>query len=242
MYERPLGDREFFFRASGLLYRNNLLMYDQAQTLWNQFTGERVVRRRIDTDMTIDSLPMVATTWAGWLALHPDTTVLDIPTGHFQEYSPGLDYGEYSASPEVLFPLPFGDDRLEDKEWALGLTCGGRTRVYPLRDVLDEVVVNDAVGGLKVVLITDPASNAVRGYRRHERVFRPADVARGSEPSAPAVELLVKDELGQTWRADEDALVNLSNPTERLDRLPGRLAYWFAWYSFYPDLELYGEE
>lgn len=242
MYERPAGNREFLFRASGLLYRNNVLMYDGAQTLWSQFTGERMVRRAIDTDMRIDPLPMVASTWEAWLALHPDTTVLDISTADFREYAPGLVYGEYTASPEVMFPLPFGDERLEDKERAFGLTYGKETRVYRLRDVLDEVVVNDAVGDLKVVLVADPASHAVRAYRRHEHVFRPADVGQRGEPGAPAAEPVVKNELGQTWRADEDALVNLFNLAERLDRLPGRLAYWFAWYSFYPDLELYGED
>ena len=35
---------------------------------------------------------------------------------------------------------------------------------------------------------------------------------------------------GQSWRIEEDALVGPDGA--RLERLPGHIAYWFAWQSF----------
>jgi len=33
---------------------------------------------------------------------------------------------------------------------------------------------------------------------------------------------------------EEDGLVSLSNPEERLSRLPSHVAYWFGWFAFNP--------
>ena len=45
------------------------------------------------------------------------------------------------------------------------------------------------------------------------------------------------DERGRAWGVTEDALV--APDGERLARLGGHLAYWFSWFSFYPQTELY---
>ena len=45
------------------------------------------------------------------------------------------------------------------------------------------------------------------------------------------------DERGCAWRVAEDALV--AHDGERLARLGGHCAYWFGWFSFYPQTELY---
>ena len=45
------------------------------------------------------------------------------------------------------------------------------------------------------------------------------------------------DERGLVWRVTEDALI--APDAERLTRLGGHLAYWFGWFSFYPQTEIY---
>ena len=45
------------------------------------------------------------------------------------------------------------------------------------------------------------------------------------------------DERGRVWRVTEEALV--APDGERLTRLGGHLAYWFGWFSFYPQTEIY---
>lgn len=68
-----------------------------------------------------------------------------------------------------------------------------------------------------------------RAYRRGRSAFR---------WSAQAGVLVDQD--GRPWRMREDAL---ESPTgERLDRIGGHLAYWFAWVAFHPDGEVYTGE
>jgi len=45
------------------------------------------------------------------------------------------------------------------------------------------------------------------------------------------------DERGRRWLATEEALLGPGG--ERLARVPGALAYWFGWFSFFPKTELY---
>ena len=69
-----------------------------------------------------------------------------------------------------------------------------------------------------MVLIGDAATRTVRAYESGGREF-----AAGSDPTT-----LVAD--GQTWRIAEDALLGPNDA--RLPRLPGHIAYWFAWQGF----------
>ena len=68
-----------------------------------------------------------------------------------------------------------------------------------------------------------------RAYERGPRRFRSSDSSD---------KLL--DEQGRGWRVTESALVGPDD--ERLPRLGGHLAYWFGWFSFFPQTEVYKSE
>ena len=73
------------------------------------------------------------------------------------------------------------------------------------------------------------AGGAARAYERDGHTFSP-----GSEAGT------LTDERGRIWTVTEEALVGPSD--EELLRLPGHLAFWFGWSSFYPDTDLYGHD
>ena len=68
-----------------------------------------------------------------------------------------------------------------------------------------------------------------RAYERGLHSFQPSDSAD-----------ILLDEQGRTWRVTEQALVGPDD--ERLPRLGGHLAYWFGWFSFFPQTEVYESE
>ena len=85
-----------------MLYHSNKLMYDRGtKSLWHQFLGEPVVGPLGDSGVKLELIPVALTTWADWLALHPDTTVLSIETGVYppSSYAPEDDRRSiYSAT------------------------------------------------------------------------------------------------------------------------------------------------
>lgn len=252
-YDGRAPDGEVYtFGTSGMLYRSNKLMYDRlTRTLWNQFTGKPVLGALVgatDTEgspLQLNLLPVVLTTWKGWLEQHPETDVIDINTGHYRPYEPGMPYGEYFSESGTMFPVWLQSDALRLKSFVYGLRIGGDRKAYGLSAIARERVVNDAVGAQPVVLVAARGAvqtegvhqelgpvaygsgGEVRAFDRGDRFFTPGD----------GPDLLV-DATGGEWRVTEQALLGPGG--ERLDRISGHLAYWFGWYAFYPGTEVYG--
>ena len=49
----------------------------------------------------------------------------------------------------------------------------------------------------------------------------------------------VYDDQGVAWTVTDDELVSSTDETETLARLPAHVAFWFGWFAFHPDTQLY---
>jgi len=228
--DRPDGGR-YEMGTSGLLFRSNKLMYDRESfSLWSNLTGEPVVGRRVEDAAPLRMLPMTLTSWEAWREMHPQTDVLDLaalrkgPGRRFGfDYTPGA---ARRARAGVSFPVWQQSDLLPPEAEIYALRVAGAAKAYALDALLGHRALNDRVGETNVVLVVEPGSGAVRVYQRGERRF-----SAGAEP-----ETLV-DAVGRNWRLSEEALV--SEDGESLSRVPGHVAFWFGWYGFYPQTEVY---
>ena len=220
-YEEP-----FVFGSSGFLYRSNKLMYDTAtRSLWNQFTGQPVVGPLTGSGIELGILPVTITSWEEWLARHPDTRVISLDTGHRRDYRPGAAYSEYFESAELMFPALLRDDSLHQKQQIFGIRAPGGAKAWPLEAFTGGTVINDSVGLVDVVLIGDAATRTIRAYERGDHRFVPAG----------ALDRLSAG--GVLWHIEEEALT--ADNGERLPRVPGHVAYWFAWAGYLRDAALY---
>ena len=218
LYETSVPGRSkpFVFGSSGLLYRSNKLMYDtETNSLWNQFAGRPVAGPLTGSGITLRTRPVVITTWADWRRLHPATRVLDIETGFQRDYRPGAPYGYYFASPDLMFPTQVGKATRRPKDFVFALRSAGAERAWPLALFAGGAVLNDKAGIADVVLIGDAATRTVRAYRTDGRTF-----TKGTEPEHPLAD-------GAPWQLTEDSLNGPGGKT--FLRLPGHIAYWFAW-------------
>jgi hypothetical protein len=211
----------YLFGTSGLLYRSNKLMFDeQTLSLWSNLTGEAVVGRSAAARARLEMLPMTLTTWGEWRRQNPHTTVLALETGHRGfDYRPGA---ADRARRGVEFPLGPRDPRLEPREEVFALRLAGEARAYPVAAVAQAGVVEDELGGIALVLLTD-GGGGVRAYRRGERRFGPGGTWQQ-----------LVDERGRAWRVEEDGLRAIEDG-ESLARVPGHVAFWMGWFAFYPD-------
>ena len=232
LFETRVEGREapFVFGSSGFLYRSNKLMFDrETDSLWNQFTGEPVVGPLVGSGIRLKIRPVAITSWARWRARKPDTRVLSLDTGHSRDYGPGVVYRDYFASPNLMFPALVDQSRLKQKDYVFGIRTVGAAKAWPVAAFGEGRVINDRVGQQEVVLIGDASTRSVRAYAREGRSFE-ASVDRG-RLSGP----------GGVWRVEEEALVGPDGT--RLPRVPGHVAYWFAWDGYLGvQSELYAEE
>ena len=218
------------FGSSGFLYRSNKLMFDrQTDSLWNQFTGEPVVGPLVGSGIKLKIRPVTITSWGRWRALKPGTRVLSLETGHSRDYGSGAVYRDYFASPKLMFPALVDQTRLKQKDYVFGIRSFGAAKAWPVAAFGAGRVINDRVGQQEVVLVGDARTRSVRAYASDGRRFE-ASVDRG-RLSGP----------GGLWRLEEEALVGPDG--SRLPRVPGHIAYWFAWDGYLGvRSELFAEE
>ena len=216
----PKRRKPLVFGSSGLLYRSNKLMYDTAtQSLWNQFTGRPVVGRLTGSGIELKILPVAIASWQDWLAANPGTTVLSVDTGFQRDYRPGRPYGEYFASPDLMFPVLVRDRRLAAKDRIFVLRDGRGEMAWALSLFADSRVIHDRVGSRDVVLVGNEDTETVRAYESEGRTFTAVEGDQFGLESG-----------GARWTVTEEALAGPDG--EILSRLPGHVAYWFAWQSY----------
>ncbi len=245
---RATDGNTYTFGSSGFLFRSNKLMYDrQTRTLWNQLTGEPVLGQLVGTGIKLNLLPIVVTTWEAWLTQHPDSVVLDIDTGYQRPYDPGAAYGDYFAYHDTMFPVWQRSDLLPTKARIYALQIEGIPKAYPLDILMEAQVINDAIGQTPVVLLATQGGITVDGIsqRSGEVTYKAGGEVRAynraEEEFTPGNDLYeVIDSAGRSWQVTEDALVGPEG--EIAPRINGHLAYWFGWFTFFPQTLVYGEQ
>ena len=219
------------FGTSGLLYRSNKLMFDRdTLSLWSNLTGEAVVGERAAEGAGLTMLPMTLTRWDAWRQRHPDTTVMrpEPETARRTGYR-YVEGAADSARAGVEFPVWRQSNALERNAQVYALRIGGEAKVYPLDKLRAERLVHDTLGGLPIVIVLDGASGAVRAYERGDHSF-------GLPQESPVRQLHAAD--GSMWWIAEEGLAPDAGG-DLLPRVPGHVAFWFGWYAFYPETDVY---
>ena len=228
LYETVHDGVEHHLGTSGFLYRSNKLMYDRdTQSLWNTIWGRPVIGPLAEEDIELARRSVVTTTWGEWRRRHPDTQVLSLDTGHVRDYSEGAAYREYFATDELMFNVPELDRRLRNKAEVLALVFEqhpDEPLAIAAKYLSKNRLYHDRVGDLPFVVLTD-RSGANRAYATNGLRFASWDEDRTAV-----------DQNGVSWNLSEDRLVSAEGGV--LERLPGHRAFWFGWYSAYPQTRL----
>ncbi len=243
MYSAKVDGEPTSFGTSGLLYNSNKLMYDRATfSVWHQFTGEPVIGPQVGVAEPLSFFPLLQTTWAEWRAEHPDTTVLSLETGIYPEYPRESDaasiYHEYRANPLTMFPVARRNDTLGTKDLVIGVRIDENYKAYPVEALQKDRVVNDQVGDTEIVVVAAGESDAARVYRRQGQSFQ-LDPESSSDPAFPKG---LVDGDGGKWQVTEEHIVNSTDDSLKLERIPTHTSFWFGWYNFHPNTEVYKSE
>jgi hypothetical protein len=220
------------FGVSGILFQNNLVMFDRGDptSLW--FQMGRQARCGPADGVTLPMFPAIETTWAGWKALHPETRVVtgDLDMGRNYRLYP---YGNYEQTQELLFRQDDLDDSRFRKERTLGIPeDGGGGIVFPfgllrMAERGSRAVVHEEARGGDVVVFWDQDVEGAMAFRPEADgvalTFRVVD------------DRILDQETGSEWRVDGLAV---SGPLggERLQKVAeAYVSFWFAWRAFHPE-------
>ncbi|MBI2024869.1 MAG: DUF3179 domain-containing protein [Candidatus Harrisonbacteria bacterium] len=148
VFSREINGEAVEFGVSGLLHNNNLLMYDRkTDSLWSQVLGEAVVGEL--TGRKLQIIPSANVLWSDWKKQNPGGEVLSRDTGFIRDYDYDP-YGGYYSDRSIYFPVDVEDDRLHPKTIVIGIIVNKIAKAYPSKEVINEKVVNDKIGGIDI--------------------------------------------------------------------------------------------
>jgi len=232
-WSRIVAGETTTFGVSGLLYNSNLIPYDRAtDSDWSQMLLESISGTR--SNQSIETFPVVETTWATWKKMYPTTKVVSDNTGHSRNYS-RYPYGDYRTDQEqLLFPITNYDTRLPFKQRVHGVIVNGTAKVYPVSDFSNSAVeiITDEFEGSQLLIVGHSAENFVTSFQ----------LAVDDNNTYTAVQdqlpVIFEDALGNQYDVFGEVV---SGPAvgERLSPTISFIGYWFAWGTFYEGAEIY---
>lgn len=218
------------FGVSGLLFDNNLVMYDRRddRSLWPQMSRQATCGANVGESPSM--VPLVEMQWGRWRELHPETKVVSdgrgfnrsYPYGNYDPLAPGNTDAALETDP--LYDMPV-DDQRDPKERVLGLpndSDGGLA--VPFRELAEggavQVVVA-ASGGRQVTVFWNGDAQAARAFE----TSRSFSVQDGQ---------IVDDETGSVWSVEGRATEGPLAGTQLTTVDSSYVAFWFAWAAFQP--------
>ena len=234
---------QFELGVSGLLWNNNLVMYDRrdGNTLYPQIFSTGIEGSRRGETLTL--LPVVETNWSTWKRLYPDTRIVADGTYNVSQYT-RYPYGDYRSNNAFLIfrltpPLErnpnFFSTSFGSKDMVLGVRMDGEAKAYPFDAMGQQAVINDEVGGVDIVVVWDRDSNiAIPFAREVDGQTLTFDIdADGAWPIG------FRDrETGTLWNVRGESVEGpLSG--QRLTQIPAHNSMWFAWVTFWQDTDVW---
>ncbi|MGE3796005.1 MAG: DUF3179 domain-containing protein [Dehalococcoidia bacterium] len=246
-FDRRVDGEVRDFGVSGLLRESDLVLYDyQTTTLWQQLTGDAIVGT--DAGERLRFLPAQLVAFEDARAQYPDALVLSRQTGFNRAYgsNPYAGYDDIDSGP--IFQTSFEDDgRLPAKAQVLTFEVGDEAVAIPFERLSDEVVVEATVGGIPVVALWQPGTNAALDTSSipDGRDIGAAGAFRAEINGAPvrfeAREGQIYDTgTGSRWNVLGTAVEGPLAGT-RLEPLVFGTHFWFIWSIFKPDTNILSE-
>lgn len=220
-YNSTLDGETLSFGVLGVLYLNNLVMYDRnSDSWWTQITGEAISGKYKGKKLTL--LPgMELIKFSEFKKTHPKGKVLQ-------------PIAQYASSYELYNPNQFYETEPESqsRDQVVGIEIREKSRAYKITDVREKKIINESLNGWSLLIVSGPNDGGVRIFRRfieeNERILD-FELKDGN---------LVDKQTNSTWNFNGEATKGELKGTT-LDKPKYLELYLFAWKDFYPKTLLY---
>lgn len=226
MYARTVGSRTLSFGVSGMLWRENLVMYDrETDSWWAQASGKAIQGELSGSSLTMMTSFMM--TWKEWRARHPNTLVLSkTQSGRLRGTSDNYVRYHGAGNIGVTGRLRRAGGNIDDKARMVGFHHDGLAYAAKLDALRAGAAVVARAGDETFVVTGTQDGSGARAFRAGAHAF----TVRSGRPAT-----LVDSATGSIWNAFDGVATSGSLAGTRLEELPTTLSYWFAWRAFFPD-------
>ena len=245
VFRREVSNLVLDFGTTGRLRYSNLIMYDrQTETWWQQAEGVGIAGKLTGTQL--EPVPAAIISWEEYKSGYPQGLVLSRETGFSRAYgqNPYTGYDDVNRPP-FLYDGPTTPGKLAPVARVLALELNGDAVAYPYDLLKTQNVVNDQVGGSRVVIFwtADTASALDTAIIAEGRDVGAAIAYRSELDGIPLQfsfdgQNIIDEQTQSTWnvlgRAVDGELAG-----QQLDSVVSINHFWFSWAAFKPQTRIY---
>lgn len=240
---RNLGGNNVQFGVSGLLFRNNLIMYDRfTASLWSQMQLRSIGGDMRGTDA--DVIQVIETTWKTWKTMYPDSKVLNTDTGFDRNYGIFVYGADYTTNHNrIIFPIRNEDTRLNRKDRVHALIPdnaneSSNVKAYPIQALGNETtIIKDRFMLNDYVIAGNTRLDIINAFKLVTEFEKALELTPADDAFLPVV---FSDQHGNFWDIFGYAISG-PNAGEQLTEARSYTGYWYALADFYPNIEIYRE-
>jgi hypothetical protein len=240
---RNLGGNNIQFGVSGLLFRNNLIMYDRfTSSLWSQMQLRSIGGDMRGTDAEV--IQVIETTWETWKTMYPDSKVLNTDTGFDRNYGIFVYGADYTTNHNrIIFPIRNEDTRLNRKDRVHALIPdnaneSSNVKAYPIQALGNETtIIKDRFMLNDYVIAGNTRLDIINAFKLVTEFEKTLELTPADDSFLPVV---FSDQHGNFWDIFGYA-VSGPNQGQQLTEARSYTGYWYALADFYQNIELYKE-
>jgi hypothetical protein len=246
VFDRRVKAKVYTFGVSGMLRYSDMVMYDrQTQSLWQQFTGQAIVGDMVGT--SLKRIPAQIISFEQFKTTYKTGLVLSRDTGHRRNYgrNPYVGYDDIDNKPHLYRGKE--DPRLKPMAKLITVNINNISKAYPYSITRKKRVINDEVGGQKIVIFHD--RGAASALDKAEIAQSREDGSTGVFHRKLAGQLLTFSKKGETFMDDQTSSIWDITGRAIQGELKGKKLspvvhgdyFAFAWLVFKPETKIYTE-
>lgn len=218
VFEPLVHGKKENFRLVGMDHFNAMIEDAGTKSWWRQATGEAVAGTLKGTKLT--EINTQQTTLSHWLALYPESLVMQADPGFADKYDSTMKYEDGSSRKQLT-----GTDSLswKNKSWVVGISMNNAATAFDWNSLKQEKIIHSEVGKQPIVLVLANDYKSFFAFARH---------------TASQKFTLNSNTLSDGTHAY--SLKGISyDSTAPLQMIPAYQEFWHSWQTFHPHTNRY---
>ncbi|MBV9962057.1 MAG: DUF3179 domain-containing protein [Parafilimonas sp.] len=215
------------FRLVGMDHFNAMFEDATTKSWWRQESGEAIAGKLKGT--ILKEIPSQQMALGDWLALHPDSYVLQPDSDFKKEYADlkGYDIDTLKSGLEKRDSASW-----KFKSWVIGVNLNNHYKAYDWNELVKKKIIEDSVAGMQLLLTMQKDEKSFYAFNRstyHSILNFIYDSSK---------QVLYDDKTKSTWSIN-GICIDGAMKGERLQTVQAYQEFWHSWKQFHPNTAVY---
>lgn len=220
VFEPIVNNQVETFRLVGMDHFNAMFEDKTTGSWWRQANGEAIAGKL--KGHTLPEVDITQISLEKWLALHPNSLVMQPDTKFQEEYDSLSNYESGKRKGKLT---KRDSTSWQEKSWVVGIVAGNNSKAYDWKGLENKRIINDVVGNDPIALVLASDKKSFVALRR----------------ISSKQQLTLKNDSLYDEKGNVYSLLGKSQKlgTPDLTKVKAYQEYWHSWQTFHPDTKQY---